>query len=84
MMPPFAMRPLVMCLALAALAGCGAKRDLKWPQGEEPPQPAAAPAPRTFEQMMTPPAGASPDRVNEPLLKSQPRPDDPFDLPPPG
>ena len=77
-------RWLLLGAAALALAGCGAKRDLKWPDGKEPPKPAAAPAPRTFEQMMTPPAVAAPDRVNEPLLKSQPRPDDPFDLPPPG
>ena len=66
------------------LAACGAKRDLKPPAGKLPPQPAASPAPRTYEDMAKVPPQGAPDRVNDPLSKSQPRPDDRFDLPPPG
>ncbi len=77
-------RWVVLGLAALALAGCGAKRNLQPPGGKLPPKPAAAPAPRTFDQMMTPPPQAAPDRVNDPLSKSQRRPADRFDLPPPG
>lgn len=75
---------LLLGVAGVALAGCGAKRDLQSVEGKHPPKPAAAAAPRTFEQMITPPPQAAPDRVNDPLRRSEPRPDDKFDLPPAG
>ncbi|API60014.1 hypothetical protein BSL82_12440 [Tardibacter chloracetimidivorans] len=77
-------RWLLVAVLAATLAGCGAKRGLQPPGGEEPPLPVAAKAQPTFEEMTTPPPQAAPDRVNDPLPRSQPRPDDRFDLPPPG
>src|SRR3546814_12673409 len=57
---------------------------LQPPGGEEPPLPVAAKAQPTFEEMTTLPPQAEPDRVNDPLPRSQPRPDDRFEMPPPG
>src|SRR3546814_6191792 len=76
-------RWLLVAVLAATLAGCGAKRGLQPPGGEEPPLPVAAKAQPTFEEMTTPPPPAAPDRVNDPLPRSQPRPDHRFDLPPP-
>lgn len=75
---------LIVALAATALTACGAKRDLQSVDGKHPPQPAAATQPRDFDQMITPPPEAAPNRVNDPLSRSRPRADDPFDLPPTG
>jgi len=69
---------------MALVSACGAKRGLEPPHGQLPPKPATANEAPNFQQMMTLPPQAAPDRVNDPLTKSQDRPDDPFDLPPPG
>ena len=70
-------------LLLIALAACGARRDLSPAEGNTlPPKPAQAVTAPTPEEMLEVPAQAEPDRVNDPLRRSQDRPEDPFDLPP--
>lgn len=76
-------RILVIASALA-LAGCGRVADLKPAPGHAMPvKPMMARATPTVDQLLTPPAYARPDRVDELVKKSQARPQDPFDLPPP-
>jgi hypothetical protein len=67
---------------LLLIGGCGLKEPLEPPTGEGPPVPAAARTAPTFEEMLTPPPTARPDRVDELLRRSEPRQDDRFDLPP--
>ena len=47
-----------------------------------PVKPLMARATPTVEELLTPPPYARPDRVDELMKRSQPRPQDPFDLPP--
>ncbi|MCJ8158953.1 lipoprotein [Sphingomonas sp. LaA6.9] len=78
------MRKLVIVSALAlALAGCGSKKPLARPAGDQvPPVPAAARTAPTSEDMLTPDDQARPERQDEILKQSQEREDDKFDLPP--
>jgi hypothetical protein len=70
--------------ALLGLAGCGKMGDLKPATGQPlPVKPLMARATPTPEQLLTPPAYADPNRVDELMKKSMPRQADPFDLPPP-
>ena len=48
-----------------------------------PPKPLMASRTPTPEELLTPPAYANPDRIDELMKKSTPRRGDPFDLPPP-
>lgn len=48
-----------------------------------PVKPLMARATPTFDELLTPPTQARPDRVDELIKRSEPRPNDPFDLPPP-
>ena len=48
-----------------------------------PVRPAMARSTPTFQQLLTPPTQARPTRIDELVTRSKPRPDDPFDLPPP-
>lgn len=58
--------------------------DLKPAAGQTlPVKPLMATATPTPDQLLTPPAYANPDRVDELMKKSTPRASDPFDLPPP-
>jgi ABC-type uncharacterized transport system auxiliary subunit len=76
-------RTILITGALLLLAGCGNKQTLHPPQGASlPPKAATAPAAPTAAQLLTPPSATRPSRSDELLTKSQPRPDDPFDLPP--
>jgi hypothetical protein len=71
--------------ALIVLAGCGSREALRPATGETmPPKPAMAAAAPTVDELLTPPAEARPDRSDELLKKSEERPDDRFNLPPPG
>lgn len=71
--------------AALLLAGCGKTDALRPAVGQAlPVKPAAAREAPTAEKLLTPPVEARPDRVDEPLRRSRPRRDDPFDLPPPG
>jgi hypothetical protein len=65
------------------LAGCGGREPLRPAAGESMPvAPAMAARAPTTEELLTPPAIARPDRVDEPLRRSEEREDDRFDLPP--
>jgi len=76
-------KALLPLLALAMLAGCGSKQDLKPNTGSQlPPKPAAAtdvPAPL---ELMMPDDQSRPLRSDEVLTKSERRKDDKFELPP--
>ena len=66
------------------LAGCGSREPLRpLPGSSMPVAPALASRAPTTEELLTPPPIARPDRVGEPLRRSEPREDDRFDLPPP-
>lgn len=73
--------PLV---ALLLLAGCGLKGPLKPvpPQGP-PPTPRGAVASPTPDDMLQRTPQAAPLRVDDPVKKSEERPEDRFNLPPP-
>jgi hypothetical protein len=69
---------------LLALAGCGKMAELEPVKGQPlPVKPLMARATPTPNELLTPPAYANPDRVDELMKKSTPRQSDPFDLPPP-
>ena len=77
-------KSILILAGSAALAGCGREADLKPAPGQAMPvKPMMARTTPTVEQLLTPPPYARPDRVDELLKKSQPRAEDPFDLPPP-
>ncbi len=75
---------LAIASALLAVGGCGNMGELKPAEGQSlPVKPAMARVTPTPEQLLTPPAYANPNRVDELMKKSAPRQADPFDLPPP-
>ena len=70
--------------ALLALAACGNMADLRPAPGQSlPVKPLMASATPTAEELLTPPAYANPNRVDELMRRSAPRRTDRFDLPPP-
>lgn len=75
----------VIVLATAVLfAGCGRQVDLRPASGQSlPVKPLMAKTTPTPEQLLAIPSYARPDRVDELVKRSEPRPQDPFDLPPP-
>jgi predicted small lipoprotein YifL len=73
---------LLALVGLLALAACGAKGPLKWPEGGPPSPPPGGGAPLSSEAMLERPAEAAPDRVDDPVRRSEERGDDVFDLPP--
>jgi len=74
----------LIAAALPALAGCGNMADLRPAPGRAlPVKPLMARATPTPEELLTPPAIANPDRVDELMRRSAPRMADRFDLPPP-
>ena len=74
---------ILLFAALAALAACGREADLKPAPGHAMPvKPLMARATPTVDELLTPPSYARPSRVDELVKKSQPRPKDPFDMPP--
>ena len=75
---------LLLLFGMATIAGCGREANLKPAAGHSlPVRPLMARATPTPEQLLTPPAYARPERVDELVKRSQPRQSDPFDLPPP-
>jgi hypothetical protein len=71
--------------ALIALSGCGSREALRPETGKSmPPKPAMAATAPTVDELLTPPPIARPDRSDELLKRSEERPDDRFNLPPPG
>ena len=78
-------RTLLAATLLLALAACGKREALRPAEGHLlPPKPATAVAQPTVAQLLTPPIESRPGRSDDVLTKSQERPDDRFDLPPPG
>ena len=75
---------LLLLAALVAIASCGRVAELKPAAGKAlPVKPLMARTTPTPQELLTPPPYAKPDRVDELVRRSQPRPSDPFDLPPP-
>jgi predicted small lipoprotein YifL len=71
-------------LALLSVSGCGRVGDLAPPPGQAlPVKPKLARTTPTPDELLTPPAYARPERVDEILRRSEPRRADRFDLPPP-
>jgi len=75
---------VIMVAAAVLLAGCGHVADLKPAPGQSlPVKPLMARTTPTPQELLTIPSYAKPDRVDELMKRSEPRPLDPFDLPPP-
>jgi hypothetical protein len=71
-------------VAATLLAGCGRVADLQPAAGQPlPVKPLMARTTPTAAELLTPPPNAHPERVDELMKKSEPRAQDPFDLPPP-
>lgn len=77
------MKVIAATAAILFLCGCGAREDLRPAAGQSlPPQPAQAGQPQTTADLLELPTIARPERVDEPLSRSEEREDDRFDLPP--
>ena len=77
------MRTIAATAALFLLCACGAREDLRPAVGQSlPPQPAHAAQPQTTADLLAIPPIARPERVDEPLSRSEEREDDRFDHPP--
>jgi len=78
-------RTLFAATALLALAACG-KRDALQPREGHglPPKPATAATQPDVPALLTPPVETRPGRSDDVLRRSEERPDDRFNLPPPG
>ena len=77
-------RRLSILIGIVLLAGCGRVAPLRPAQGEPlPVKPLMAQTTPTAEDLLTPPTYANPERVDELIKRSQRRPVDRFDLPPP-
>jgi hypothetical protein len=75
---------VILVAAMVSFAGCGRQVDLKPAPGHAlPVKPLMAKTTPTPNDLLTIPAYAKPDRVDELVKRSEPRPQDPFDLPPP-
>jgi predicted small lipoprotein YifL len=78
------MKIFAIIAALASLAACGSREPLQPAPGQTlPPQPANATTALTTTELLEVPPVARPERVDEPLRRSEVREDDRFDLPPP-
>ena len=78
-------RTIIATLLLLGLAACGKRDALRPPQGHTmPPKPATASAQPTVDQLLTPSVETRPGRSDDVLRRSEERPDDRFNLPPPG
>lgn len=75
---------VISLAAVLMLAGCGREADLKPAKGASlPVEPLMAKTTPTPNELLTIPTYAKPDRVDELVKRSEPRSQDPFDLPPP-
>jgi hypothetical protein len=76
-------RRVAVLVAVSLLCGCGRVASLRPAQGEPlPVKPLMASSTPSANDLLTPPANADPERVDELIKRSQPRPVDRFDLPP--
>ena len=74
----------ILIFGALLLGGCGNRTDLQPRAGQPLPiKPLMARATPTPAELLTPPAYADPDRVDELMKSSSPRMPDRFDLPPP-
>ena len=74
-----------LALAPLALTACGKAEELRPAAGQAlPVKPAAAREAPTADVLLALPVQARPERIDEPLRRSERREADPFDLPPPG
>ena len=72
-----------LLLLTFVVGGCGRVAELQPAPGHAlPVKPAMAKTTPTVNELLTPPTYARPDRVDELVKRSQPRANDPFDLPP--
>jgi hypothetical protein len=79
------MKRAIAVAALMLLAGCGQREMLKPKPGHPlPEQPATSPTQPTVADLLSRKPEAAPVRSDDVLQKSQERPDDRFNLPPPG
>ena len=69
-------------LAAASLAACGSVGNLQYPEDGPPPAPLARDEPPTIDALLDLPPQAAPDRLDDPLRRSEERGEDEFDLPP--
>ncbi len=77
-------RRLSILIGILLLAACGRMAPLGPAQGEPlPVKPLMAQTTPTAEELLTRPTYANPERVDELIKRSQRRPVDRFDLPPP-
>ena len=75
---------LVRLLPFLMLTACGSAGSLRPPKGQAlPVKPAMAQVTPTAADLLTKPAFAAPERIDELMKKSMPRKADRFDLPPP-
>ncbi len=78
-----ATKALIATLAFSALCGCGQKADLEpLANSSTPPMSYGAETQPTAEEMLKLETLAAPERSVELRRRSEPREDDPFDLPP--
>ena len=78
------MRKSLLAACCFGLAACGKVAPLQPAAGQSlPVKPLLAKTTPTAEQLLTLPANARPERVDELIRRSQPRVPDRFDLPPP-
>ena len=78
-------RALIGVIALAGLAACGQRTDLRPVAGTElPPPPFGVDQPLTAAELLAIDPQAMPERSIELRSESEEREDDPFDLPPEG
>ncbi|HEX3424446.1 MAG TPA: hypothetical protein VHS33_13750 [Sphingomicrobium sp.] len=75
---------VIVMAAGVVVAACGRQVDLLPATGHAlPVKPLMAKTTPTPAQLLAIPSYAKPDRVDELMKRSEPRPQDPFDLPPP-
>jgi len=75
---------LMLLLATSCAASCGRVAELQPAPGHAlPVKPLMARTTPTVKDLLALPPNARPDRVDELMKRSEPRPADPFDLPPP-
>ena len=78
------MKRILIIIATFALTSCGNLGPLRPPEGQAlPVKPALAQTTPTAEDLLTKPAFAAPERIDELMKRSMPRKADRFDLPPP-
>jgi len=78
-------KTLIAATALLALAACGKRDALRPADGQVlPPKPATAATQPDVPALLTPPIETRPGRSDDVLRRSEERPDDRFNLPPPG